>query len=100
MPPEPPALVRVIGGVGRQFRGDFGDVAGDFFDLLVAPGGRHVARYGLGGEHRGAQEIDFRLGAGPFAAVKRLHGELDEELIGRAGRVPRRRFRCAPTARE
>ena len=54
----------------------------DFLDLSFAPGGDKVEGDGLGGEQRGARDAHFHLGAGPFAAVEGLHGEVDEDLVG------------------
>ena len=42
----------------------------------------HLPHGGLGGEHRGAQQMEFRFGVRPFPSVERLHGELDRQLVG------------------
>ena len=54
----------------------------DFLDVLLAACGHEVAGDGLGCEQGGPGHLDFGLGAGPFAAVEGLDGELDDELIG------------------
>ena len=63
----------------RQFGCDPGDVAGDLGDLVTAPGRLHVAGDRLGGEHRGAKEIDLGLGARPFPAVDGFERGRDQQ---------------------
>ena len=81
---------RPLGGgrVRCEIGHDGGDEVADFLDLGLASGRDEVAGDGLCGEQRGPRDADFHLGAGPFAAVEGLHGELDEDLVGG--------MRCAP----
>ena len=65
----------------RQFRCDFGDIPADLLNLLLASCLLHVADDGLGGEHRGAQQVDFRFGVRPFSALQGLHREFDHEFV-------------------
>lgn len=60
---------------------DGGDELPDFLDFGLAAVRDHASGDGLGGEQRSPRDAHFGIGAGPFAAVEGLHGELDEDLI-------------------
>ena len=50
--------------------------------LLSAAIGNHDVCDGLCSKNGGSQYMDFGLGSRPFSSIKRVHGEVNEYLIG------------------